>query len=429
MYYNRIRIPFNNLLLSLSEALELCSPALVHHQMRTAFIAWRIAEQAGLDPDETENIFLAALFHDVGALTPEEKVKLHQFEETNSYHHCRKGAILLEEVSWLAPAAPLVHYHHHPWHERSALPSKEVLRGSQILMLADHLERRINRPQYILHQSDEILAYLAGLADSQIDPELVVCLQQASESEEFWLDLTSPRLYSLLLNFGPIRPRELTTEDLHAVADLFSYIIDFRSRFTATHSAGVTASACRLAQLFGLTRAEVNAMGIAGQLHDLGKLSVPNTILEKPSGLTRQEFAIIRRHTYHTYNVLNMIGGLGPIPEWAAFHHENLHGTGYPFHLDEQNLSSGARIMQVADIFTAMAESRPYRKHGMSKDQICRIFKEKSEVGSLDKHIVRLLLDHYDGVRDEVLLRQEKAREFFENHFAPESDSNKRLCA
>ena len=64
----------------------------------------------------------------------------------------------------------------------------------------------------------------------------------------------------------------------------------------------------------------------------------------------------------------------------------------------------------------------------MSKDQVCRIFKEKSEVGSLDTHVVRLLLDYYDSVRDEVLLRQEKAREFFEDHFAPENESNKLLC-
>ena len=74
--------------------------------------------------------------------------------------------------------------------------------------------------------------------------------------------------------------------------------------------------------IFGLTTSEVSLMKLAGYFHDIGKLAVPNVILEKPDKLTKEEFAVIKEHTYSTYTVLNSIGGLGHIPEWAAFHHE-----------------------------------------------------------------------------------------------------------
>src|SRR3990167_2949515 len=101
---------------------------------------------------------------------------------------------------------------------------------------------------------------------------------------------------------------------------------------------------------------------IAALLHDIGKLSVPDEILEKPGGLSTEEFNIMRGHTYFTYHILNSIDGFDTISEWAAFHHEKLNGRGYPFHLKEGQLSIGSRIMAVSDKFSALSEDRPYRK-------------------------------------------------------------------
>lgn len=422
MYQSRIRINFGNLLLSMSDALELSNPLLMQHQLRTAYIAWEIAKAAGLNNEDTENLFLAALFHDIGALTPEEKAQIHQFEAENTDLHCERGATLFKQVPWLAPAAEIVRFHHRQWQQRSSNNEGSEMRNSQILMLADTLERLVNRSVYILHQHTDILDKLAQGSGECFDPELVECLKLAADREEFWLDLTSPRLYSYLLHFGPYQRKVMTVDDLAEIADVFSYIIDFRSQFTATHSAGVTECAVLLAKLFGLTEEEVKTMGIAGQLHDLGKLSIPNSILEKPSGLTREEFAIIKRHTYYTYSILNTIGGLGQIPEWAAFHHEKLDGSGYPFRMAGNNIRTGSRIMQVADIFTAMAESRPYRTHGMSKDQIVKILSDMVNHGNLDRKITGLLLNSYDDIREKVLARQIKARDFYDSHFNNKSN-------
>ncbi len=119
---------------------------------------------------------------------------------------------------------------------------------------------------------------------------------------------------------------------------------------------GVSACAEILSKLFGLAELEVNLMKIAGNLHDIGKLIVPNSILEKPDKLTVDEFAVMRCHTYYTFYVINTIGGLQQIAEWAAYHHEKLNGNGYPFHCKADEIDTGARLW-LLPIF-----SRRYRK-------------------------------------------------------------------
>jgi HD-GYP domain-containing protein (c-di-GMP phosphodiesterase class II) len=158
-------------------------------------------------------------------------------------------------------------------------------------------------------------------------------------------------------------------------------------------------------------------MEVAGDLHDLGKLAIPNSILNKPGSLTKEEMSIMKCHTYYTYLVINSIGGLKQIAEWGAYHHEKLDGSGYPFHCTANELSTGARIMMVADIFTALAEDRPYRK-GMSKDGIVEIIKQFSDRSLLDTRIVNLLFDNYNEILPYVAEKQAVAREFYEKQFA-----------
>ena len=193
-------------------------------------------------------------------------------------------------------------------------------------------------------------------------------------------------------------------------------MIDFRSPFTATHSSGVAATASRIANFLGLTETEVELMEVAGNLHDLGKMVVPSSILNKPDKLTADEFAVMRQHTYFTYSVLSTIGGMRQIAEWAAFHHERLDGSGYPFHLDARKLDTGSRIIAVADIFTALAEDRPYRK-GMGKSDIISVLRGLSCKSHLDKHVVGILESNYDEIIASTVYKQNEAREYYQRKF------------
>ena len=148
---------------------------------------------------------------------------------------------------------------------------------------------------------------------------------------------------------------------MEIVSLFFKDIIDLKSPFTATHSTGVSACADALSEL--MERADERLkIRIAGNLHDLGKLVIPNSILEKGTGLSIEEYQIIKSHSYYSYTIMNSIADLGDVAEWGRFHHEKIDGSGYPFHHSGDRLPTQARIIAVSDVFTALAEDRPYRK-------------------------------------------------------------------
>jgi HD-GYP domain-containing protein (c-di-GMP phosphodiesterase class II) len=179
------------------------------------------------------------------------------------------------------------------------------------------------------------------------------------------------------------------------------------------HSAGVAASATKLAELVGMGEDECKMMTIAGYLHDVGKLRVPNSILDKPGRLTEEEFNIIKEHPYYTRWILMSVNGFEKIADWAGFHHEKLNGKGYPFHLGAEDLDTGSRIMAVADIFSAITEVRPYRD-GMDHDAAMKVMWSNVENGTLDGDLVKLLEDNYLVV-DEA--REKESREAGARYF------------
>ncbi len=366
--------------------------------------------------EKLENIFIAALLHDIGAFSLEEKILLRNSEVENTTDHCIRGELLLNNVSWLSKAGKIIRFHHKDWQFWEESIDNPIVFKSQILFLADYLERMINRDQYILHQHEDIISKIKSVSGSLIHSQVVELFLSVCHREEFWLDMVSPRLYNILLHEGPFRKIELNFSDISIISRLFRNIIDFRSRFTSTHSSGVAASASLLAKKFGLTASEIELMEVAGNLHDIGKLAIPNSILDKPGALTKKEMEIIKSHSYYTYFIINSIGGLKNIAEWASFHHEKLDGSGYPFHCTSFELGTGARILMVADIFTALAEDRPYRK-GMAKSEIFKIIKGHSNNNILDSRIANLLLDNYDEIISHVTEKQAITRKFYEKQF------------
>ena len=406
-------INLGNLLLSLSDAVDLANTNIAQHQQRTAYIAWEICKSADVSAETTKNIFIASLLHDIGAITVEEKISLHDFENVNLSKHCLRGELLLKRIPEFVTIAAIVKNHHKEWHEwKEPLEADHVL-SSQIVLLADYIERLIDRNQYILHQTKGIIEKVNSISDSIVHPKIVKYFLEYSKKEEFWLDLISPRLYSLLFHNGPLQNIEIDYLGIEDISKLFRDIIDFKSPFTATHTSGVSACAEIISKLFGLTESEIQEMKIAGNFHDLGKLVIPNSILEKADTLTREEFDIIKCHTYYSYYIINSIPGLRHIAEWAAFHHEKLDGSGYPFHCDKNNMTICSRIMAVADVFTAIAEDRPYRK-GMSKSSIVKILSEMSSNKFLEPKIITLLIDNYTDINDYVKIIQESAQEFYD---------------
>jgi HD-GYP domain-containing protein (c-di-GMP phosphodiesterase class II) len=194
-----------------------------------------------------------------------------------------------------------------------------------------------------------------------------------------------------------LRSLEIDYETARSLASVFKDITDFRSRFTATHSTGVAVCARELGKILAFTGKDLQKIELAGLMHDIGKLVVPNAIICKPSPLTAREFSVIRQHPHYTHRILSRVRGFEQIAEWAAFHHERLNGTGYCTQLDRSDLDIGAKVIAIADVSTAIAERRPYREPGQKQTVLSELF-EMSGKGLLERQIVEALADNYQTI-------------------------------
>ncbi len=156
-------------------------------------------------------------------------------------------------------------------------------------------------------------------------------------------------------------------ERVDNICEAFAQVIDAKSHYTFRHSMGVASAAVRIAEAMQLAPNTITMVRRAALLHDIGKLSVANSILEKPGKLDSDEWQVMKMHPVYTRLILRMITGFEQLSFIAAAHHERLDGKGYPENLDGDNLPLTARILCVADVYQALSEERPYREGLPSK--------------------------------------------------------------
>ena len=156
--------------------------------------------------------------------------------------------------------------------------------------------------------------------------------------------------------------QEQTEKMLTEMIDALSNTVDAKDRYTSGHSKRVAQYARILAERMGLNKEQQKRIYIAGLLHDVGKIRIPDEIINKPGKLTDEEFNYIKLHSITGYHILKEISSIEGIAEGAKFHHERFDGKGYPVGLEGENIPLMARIIGVADSYDAMASNRSYRK-------------------------------------------------------------------
>ena len=148
---------------------------------------------------------------------------------------------------------------------------------------------------------------------------------------------------------------------LRGIIQVISRIVEMRDSYTAGHQRRVTALSRAIALEMGLAEDRVEGLVMAGEIHDLGKISVPAEILSKPTRLTEFEFRLVRIHAQAGYDILKEIDFPWPIAEIIVQHHERIDGSGYPQGLRGEVILLEARILAAADVVEAIASHRPYR--------------------------------------------------------------------
>lgn len=388
-----------DLVTCLTEAMDLVNPAVVNHHYQVAYIACQLARELNLDPHAANEIMNAALLHDVGGLALNERIEAMRFDVENPYRHAVQGALLLRSFKPLEAVSEIIRYHHIHWNKGGG---KEYLGqiipyGSHIIHLADRVAVLIDKKQEILGQVNGIVRKIRMNEGKVFMPEIVDALEQLACREYFWLDVTGSHIRDYLRRSENKAAVDLDWDDMERLGIIFSQIIDFRSSFTATHSSGVAATAVALARKTGFCDKELSMMRVAGYVHDLGKLAVPNEVLDKPGRLSEPEVNVIKSHPYIAFRILQQVHGLEDVNYWGSLHHERMDGQGYPFHIKGDKLPVGSRILAVADVFTALSEKRPYRD-GLDKNQTIALMKESAAGGGLDGDIVSLCVAHFDEI-------------------------------
>lgn len=209
---------------------------------------------------------------------------------------------------------------------------------------------------------DEAVSEITRRSGLWFDPDLVPVFVELLQRPGFYQAFHDPDLEAHVFDSEPARQSHLVDEDyLDEIAHAFAQVIDAKSPFTHGHSERVARFTDKICTEMGYSTAHRRWMMRAGLLHDIGKLGVSNTILDKPGKLTGLEFETIKHHPTQSQKILGRISVFEDLSITASAHHERLDGKGYPLGLKAEQLTRDMRVLAVADIFDALTADRPYR--------------------------------------------------------------------
>ena len=413
---------------ALSFALDLTEGAVAGHAVRSCLLGMRIAERAGLPPTDLHELYYALLLKDIGCSSNAARmcqivggddravkagVKLldwtkphrpdltvlklfweqvlpgagaiakvsriasialtqHRNNEEMITLRCDSGAGIIRKIGLPEATAACVRSLDEHWNG-SGYPAR--LRGpaiplfSRIAAIAQHLdvfacEKGTGNAIHVLEQR----------SGQWFDPELVRIAVSLNHEQRLWHHCLpgAPESRKAVLDLEPGSRMVLDDPQIDRICEAFADVVDAKSPFTYRHSLGVADAARSIARTLGLPTDRIKVVHRAALLHDVGKLRVPNSILDKPGPLTKDEFTVVQEHPGLTRKILERVSVFGELAVIAGDHHERLDGTGYPNHLSGEQLSLESRILEVADMYGALSEERPYRA-GLDLDEIRRI--------------------------------------------------------
>jgi putative nucleotidyltransferase with HDIG domain len=226
--------------------------------------------------------------------------------------------------------------------------------------------------------ADGAIAVARERSGRWFDPDLVDTLQDFDNDTTFWSRLASASVDGDVLNLVPAE-LELIADHarLDRIADAFALVIDAKSPFTFEHSRRVARYATAINDKLGAAGVDAVRLRRAALLHDLGKLTVPNLVLDKPGRLDADEWTIVRQHPAYTLSVLERVPAFREFAADAANHHEWIDGQGYCLGLTGDALTLTARILAVADVVDALSADRPYRA-GLPVERVREILSAES---------------------------------------------------
>lgn len=289
---------------------------------------------------------------------------------------CERGADLARRMGFDETTANGILQLDEHWngagHPRG-LKGEEIGLPARIMGLAQTVE--VFRREF---GRDAALAMSRERRGRWFDPMLVDALLGLDADDWLWQDLVADNPHDRAESLAP-KGHEIFLDEaaVDRIAEAFAAVVDAKSPWTHKHSQGVADICVGMGQVLGLPQSELNYLRRVGLLHDIGKLGVSNSVLDKPGKLTDAEFESLKTHPEYSHAILSRAACFDDLAEVAASHHEKLNGSGYHRGLADRELSLASRLVTVADMFEAMTACRPYRD-GMPMEKVLGILDEES---------------------------------------------------
>lgn len=217
----------------------------------------------------------------------------------------------------------------------------------------------------VFHTADGAEAALSEVklrAGRWFDPQLVTAFEHVAQKKSFWIALSAADIHLAVQALEPAS-REVPLDDdyLDDIAAAFGQVVDSKSPYTSGHSTRVAFYTDMIAESLGLSPERRRWIKRGALLHDVGKLGVSNSVLDKAGKLDVDEWEVVKMHATFTETILSRISAFSELARVSAAHHERLDGNGYPKGLKGDEISLETRIITTADIFDAITAERPYR--------------------------------------------------------------------
>jgi HD-GYP domain-containing protein (c-di-GMP phosphodiesterase class II) len=274
---------------------------------------------------------------------------------------CHRGADIARQMGFSERVANAIQSLDEHWDGRGkpeGLAARKIPTAAQIALMAQVVD--------VFQMSsgkDAAIREVESRSGTWFEPDLVEVFLALADWDGLWEPLASPQLQAHVLSLEPGDMIRVSSEDdLDRIAKGFAMVIDSKSPFTRGHSDRVALFTDLIAEELGYDQAKRRWLNRAALLHDIGKLAISNTILDKPAKLTDEEFAIIKTHPVHSQNIISGVTAFADMADIAGHHHERLDGKGYPHGLKGDEINFETRIVTVADVFDALTADRPYRK-------------------------------------------------------------------
>ncbi len=374
----------NKIVLLCSKALRFFDERLISHGERVAFLASKIMEE--LDDSEHFNpstLFLMSIFHDIGAYKTEDINNLLKFETADADEHSVYGYLFLKYLTPVTEHCEAVLYHHTP----IALLSNVdpiVASYAQLINFADNIDVGTlkNNSFETLHKK---------LAKGKhIDQKYVDAFKRLLDNGK--INELSLNTEAKVWSDNMVEKLDLSTDDLVKYMKMIIYSMEFKSPVTMLHSVNTTTISVFLGEKLNLPEETLEKLYYSALLHDLGKIAIPESILEFKGKLDTDKMTIMRTHASYTEEILKDLFDQDII-DYAVNHHEKLDGSGYPKGLSAEDLTIEMRIIAIADITSALISKRSY-KGIYDWDKAISILTDMAQKNQIDADIVKLIADN-----------------------------------